>query len=39
MPSTCLAAQGWQGRIPIAEGLKRSVAQFRASLQQQLMQL
>jgi GDP-L-fucose synthase len=34
-----LAELGWQGRIPLAEGLRSTVAQFRDGLQQQLVRL
>jgi GDP-L-fucose synthase len=32
-----LAAQGWRARIPLAEGLRSTVAQFREDLNQQLV--
>ena len=34
-----LAELGWQGRIPLSEGLRSTVAQFRDGLQQQLVRL
>ncbi|WP_396094749.1 hypothetical protein [Cyanobium sp. To12R1] len=34
-----LAALGWRARIPLAAGLRSTVAQFRDGLQQQLVRL
>jgi GDP-L-fucose synthase len=34
-----LAALGWRARIPLAEGLRSTVALFREQLQQQLVRL
>ena len=34
-----LAALGWRGRIPLAQGLASTVAEFRSQLSQQLMRL
>jgi len=34
-----LAALGWRARIPLADGLCSTVAQFRDGLQQQLVRL
>jgi GDP-L-fucose synthase len=34
-----LAAQGWRARIPLAEGLRSTVAQFREDLKQQLVRV
>ena len=34
-----LAALGWRAGIPLEDGLKQTVAQFRDSFQQQLLRL
>ena len=34
-----LAAMGWRARIPLVEGLRSTVAQFREQLSQQLVRL
>jgi GDP-L-fucose synthase len=34
-----LAALGWQARIPLAEGLRSTVAEFREQLSQRLARL
>jgi hypothetical protein len=34
-----MKALGWQARIPLADGLNSTVAEFRSALQQQLVRL